>query len=114
DAGCYDSRSEESAMHRTSGRAVSQLFYGANLNDFYVRLDPEAAKGGAIGADWDIHVIIQGPQENFEVMVQCQANACATTSIRRANETQWKATGRACRGTIVEIAIPWDSLRFSP
>lgn len=114
DAGVYDPLKEESVMHQSTGRAVNRLYFGWDMAEFYIRLDPETSKSGALGADWHCRVVLATENEDYELETAGAINQSSVVAMQMREENELQQIGRFCRSRIVEVAIPWDKLGFTP
>jgi alpha-amylase/alpha-mannosidase (GH57 family) len=113
DAGHYNSMREEGTMHRASGRAISDLFYGGSHRALLLRLDPEVSNEGAVSAQWRARLVLTREGVRSEVNLEIAPDGGVQMTLRHGGEER-PSGGRACRGRIVEAAIPWEDLGFEP
>lgn len=113
-AGHYSAGRDQAVMHRTSGLAVSDLYYGASHEEFLLRLDPDVTHGNTISSDWKVRVVIGVGRSRFEIEVSCPPAACAEVCVTGPTPDRKVCSGKACRGRILEVAMPWSALELTP
>jgi alpha-amylase/alpha-mannosidase (GH57 family) len=109
-AGYYDTRRDAGAMRPAGGRAISQLFFGYSLGQFFLRLDPERHTSGAYGLDWSVRVAFSNGRR--AVLPQGgAADGPVALALRDAGSSGWeRRAGSAAYGKVLELGVPWEDL----
>jgi hypothetical protein len=90
------------------------MYFGYSMEHLFIRLDPEAANGGAVGAEWLARIMVRGRGQTFALEVACPPADCARLSLTSPAGARTASAAQACRGPILEIALPWSDLDIPP
>lgn len=107
-AGKFDVQSEKGAMDSDAELLIQKLYFGFNIDNFFLRIDMDNNNAGEILSD------------NSKIIVHFLSPKTVTVEIKRTNEHEFSAslngssTGNVAVNKILEFGIGFDKLGFSP
>ena len=123
-AGYIEGRASLSAMHKKAGM-FSRIYFGFDLEQFYLRLDPQAPQGGPEASEpgflspdgWEIHVEVVEPHPVKLVFPLELSERPQFTILVNSNGTGFaphRTYETIRRKKIVELAVPLKELGLVP
>jgi len=110
-AGLYSVEREQGAMHRVSGRLIRNVYYGFDLENLFVRIDPEETEWGTNLAQISIRLLFQLEQPLVLHIDELQSETPRMRLLRgTARKSRSQVLGSVARGQILELACPFDLL----
>ena len=115
-AGFYDVSQGGGAMHRGAS-VITHIYYGFDLKNMFVRLDPSGSLKDEKVADLAFFVNFLNPKGlDVEVRVVPRERRVSAVLFHGENNTRSQATAinTIAANTIIELAVPFDLLGVKP